>query len=497
MKAESFSRPQRQSSIGVLLIFFTSLYRIFRGFWVLAVYLFLKLPAAEILLYIVMGIVTIVLLAFGYSYIYYRNFLFHIDHAAEEFILQKGIISTDQTAIPFEKIQQVYLKRTLLQRLINVYSLVIETAGSSEREVKISALSREKADQLSYVLTKAKKVEEKESDEEKEEKKLWTHQLDLPALLKIGISSNYLRGFALILAFFSTIYNEFRTFFENYSEQVSEFIEEVPGPAESVSVFLLLLILLLILSILITIIEVFIKYFDLKLEQTKENLNLEMGLKTNTRISLQPRRVQFLQIFTNPVQKHLDLYEARISLASSENELQKNKIKIPGLGREKLELVKSFLYSEGGNYPMEVFRPNRLLLFRSFTILGIPLVLSVIVLLFFPYTSFQNYSIFAVAYILVFGSYQYLMFKSMKLSVSGNFVQKKYGVWNKVEEQVEIYKLQAVTVQQPVWYKRKELLNLTFHTAGGDLSFRAVHLDILPFINYLLFKIESSRKPWM
>ena len=452
------------------------------------------------LYYILWGTVVISGLVLLYSFLYYRNFLFHIDYKNEEFVLQKGVISTENIALPFDKIQQVYFKRSLLERVINIYSVVIDTAGSKSEEVKISAISKRDADELATILTnvKNKTVDSPvEIEEGVEPKEIWTHKLDIPTLLKIGISTNYARGLGLVLAFFMTLYNELNTFFEDYSEELDEYYEQVPGIADSFGFFAILLILLLFVSILITMIEVFVKYFGLRLTQTRDNLELEMGLKTITKVSLQPRRVQLMQIVTNPVQKRMNLYEARIALASSENALQKKKIKIPGLGTDELLKVKSFLYGEVSSSFSQLFRPHRIMLLRRFFIVLVPLVLSYLLFFWKEYMSFNLWVILAIGY-LVFGIlYQIFRYKSLKLIFTEEFLQKKQGVWNKREESVEIYKMQGVTIKQPYWYKKRNLVNLQLHTAGGDVSFKAVKKDVYPYLNYILYKVESSSKRWM
>ena len=290
-------------------------------------------------------------LALIYSYLYYRKFIFYIDYKQEEFVLEKGIFSTENTAIPFDKIQQVYFKRSILQRIIKVYSLVIETAGSNLKEVEIKAVSEEDANKLSKILLKAKaeKTEEtslEEESEKTEENKevFWTHKVGFFTLLKIGISTNYLRGLSLVFAFVMTIYNRVNTYFKDQVEDVEVYFDQFSGVLQSIGFLTILFVLLLLLSISITIIEVFIKYYGLTIQQNKDKMEVEMGLKTNTKVSLQPRRLQLMRIKTNPVQECLNLYEAQISLSSSENELQKNKIKIPGLGKEIVEKIKYFLY---------------------------------------------------------------------------------------------------------------------------------------------------------
>lgn len=471
----------------------------------LGVYFLLSNPSSVTILLVVLGLAVLGILVLGYSWVYYRKFLFHIDYKSEEFVLQKGVFSTEDIAIPFDKIQQVYLKRSLLQRLINVYSLVIETAGSKGDEVNIKAVSHEDANRLSSILIKAKKEKTSQAvegeitteAENEEPAKIWTHKLDVATLLKIGISSNYIRGLALVIAFFTTIYNELNSFFKDYAEEMSEYYEQVPDPTESIGFFIVLIIFLILISIIITVLEVFFKYYGLKLTQTRESLELEMGLKTNTKVSLQPRRVQLMQVITNPVQRSFNLYEARIALASSENALLKKKIHIPGLARDTVAKVESFLYGDATTNFQETFRPHKLMLIRRIVVVLIPVAISLLVLFYIPYVSFNLWAIFAFIFIVLGITYQYVRFKSLILVFTDDFLQKKQGVWSRREERFEVFKMQSVTVKQPFWYKRRNLVNVVFHTAGGDVSFKAVNKGILVYINYILYKVESTHRKWM
>lgn len=505
METKAFSIPQRQSILGIALIFITTILKLLRGFWVLGVYFLLSNPTSTTILLVVLGLGILGMLVLGYSWLYYRKFLFHIDYRSEEFILQKGVFSTEDIAIPFDKIQQVYLKRSLLQRLINVYSLVIETAGSKGDEVNIKAVSHQDANRLSSILIKVKKDKISKVEggevipqvETEENEKIWTHKLDIITLLKIGISSNYIRGLALVIAFFTTIYNELNSFLKGYAEEMSAYYEQVPDPTESVGFFIILIIFLILVSIVITVLEVFFKYYGLKLTQTHESLELEMGLKTNTKVSLQPRRVQLMQIITNPVQKAFNLYEARIALASSENALQKKKIHIPGLAKETVGKVESFLYNDAVSSFQVVFCPHRLMLIRRIMVVLIPVLVSYVLLVYVPYASQILWLILAIIFTILGVIYQVIRFKSLILVFTDDFLQKKQGVWSSREERLELFKLQSVTVKQPFWYKRRNLVNVVFHTAGGDVSFKAVSKDILAYVNYLLYKVESTHRKWM
>ncbi len=507
MNPEAYSTAQRQSIAGILLIYLSSLYKLFRMFWALGAYLLISSPSRTTLIYSGMGLLVLGILTLIYSYLYYRKFIFYIDYDRKEFVLEKGIFSTENTAIPFDKIQQVYFKRSILQRLIKVYSLVVDTAGSNQKEVEIKAISGEDANRLSEILLKAKAEKTQLLQPEGESTKpegsgegLWTHKVGILTLLKIGISTNYLRGLSLIFAFAMTIYNRINTYFKDRMEDVEVYVSQFSGVLQSIGFLAMLFVLLLLLSISITIIEVFIKYYGLKIQQNKDKMEVEMGLKTNTKVSLQPRRLQLMRIKTNPVQKRLNLYEAQISLSSSENELQKNKIKIPGLGKDIVKKIKYFLYPASSKSSFSItFRPNKLLLFRKISLVMLPVLVFLALWYFTDFIKLQFWAVLVLAglYIITALSLQILAFKARKLIVTEEFLQKKTGFWNKTEETLELFKIQSVSVKQPIWYRRRNLVNVVFHTAGGDLRFYAVTKEILPYVNYVLYKAEVTSKNWM
>ena len=502
MSSRPFENSQHQSEIGVALIFFSTLYKLIRGFWAVIAYLIFSSPGIKTWVYIGVGFVAVAVLILGYSIAYYRKFTFHIDYEKEAFVLQKGVFITESTEIPFEKIQQVNTEQSLLQRLGNVHKLVIETAGGKEKEASIHAVSKVKADQVSTILMEAKETAKTVSPAQENvsgarDEVLWSYKIDLITLLKIGISSNYFRGLVIMLAFFSTIYQELSNWFRD-SLVLDEYANQFSGLSKSISGILLLTAVFLVASILITMIEVFIKYFNLKLKQTKGRLQVEMGLKTNKKISLQPRRVQLLQVKTNPVQQKMNLHELKISLANSEDTLQKSKIRIPGLGRTTLGKVQGFLYQEKPEHFKMRVRPGTILLYRRLFFSLLPVVVAWSVWWAFPFMKEFLLLLITGTCTLLVAFYQIKYYQSLSLLISDDFLQKKSGVWNKREEILEIYKIQSITVAQPYFYKNRNLVDLIFHTAGGDLFFRTVNeKKVRPYLNYAFYKIESARQAWM
>lgn len=502
MYKDEFYTPQRQSATGVLLIFATSLYHIIRSFWAVGIYLLVMNPDSRTLFLSGIGLAALLIIILLYSLLYYLRFLFYVDKDSESFILEKGVFSTDVVNIPFNKIQQVNFKRNILQRVIGVYSVVIDTAGSTDKEVEIKALSKEKADVLATLLMelssdKAEAVPAVESQEEdtaqaEQGSIYWQHTVDFLTLLKLGLTSNYLRGISILIAFYLTVRSQF-----SFSEELPA---EIPYSAiAEVSSTAVLILILLLVGMIFTVAETLIKYHNLRLTRTASGLQVEMGLRENTRVNLKERRVQVLEETTNPVQQRLDLYKLKVSLASSGNDLGKDQIKIPGLTPEVMAKVKDYFY---GKEVVEKYLvlPHKILLFRKFMKGSLPVLAGFLALYLFAATEFPMERIGALVLVIVLliSVYQYFYFKTIRLFVSEDFLVKCSGIWVKKKQYLEIYKLQSVSVSQPVWYKKRKLVSITFHSAGGDIEYPLVNEDeVLPLMNYILYKIEVTSKSWM
>lgn len=507
MTNEEFSVPQRQSKEGMILIFFNVIYQIIRRGWPLLFIVFSKKFSLTILIYIAIGFTVLLILSALYSVLFYRAFHFHFDFEKQRFILEKGVFSSQFIEVPLDKIQQVDIKRSILQRIFGVYSLSIDTAGSKKDEVLIHALTQEKAQAFSKLLTTQMEkqtegenvLEERETLIETEKTPArWTHQLSIINLFKIGLTQSYLRGFLLILVFLSTVYSQIEDYFESYLDQVMDVSQEYyDSVSQSVISMALLAFTVLILSVIVTIGRVVIKHFNLKIEQTSSHIAVEMGLKTNTKVSFQARRLQHLKIVTNPIQKKINLYEAQMSLASSKDDLGKSKIIVPGLTSDLIQRINDFLYKKDPS-PIREYLPHKAWLNRRFLVLiGVFAGIWIIEVAVNQMANWQNVLIATLIAIFFIVPYQFFVFKSIRLDFSDEFLKIKSGFWTQKTEVLELYKLQGITAKQPMWYRKRNIHNLTFHTAAGDLTVRAIPATVLQEVNYLLYKAESAEKAWM
>lgn len=501
-----FRQPQRQAIWGIILIFAEFVFKFGKAFWPFLIFIFIS-SSMQTRLYGMLGLPILAGLGVVYSYFYYRNFLFYIDYENEKFALDKGVFSSKSIRIPFDKIQQVDLKRSILQRFIGVYGLTIDTAGSKKDEILIHAMTKADALRISEILTRLKNdtvsncsdenevLSEERVSQEIPEK---TYRIDLWTLIKVGLTRSYLRGFALIFVFITSLYNQIQGSFDEYLPSESEYDHLYKDLSTSVLMVAGLIVFTFILSILVTIGEVIIRHWDLNIRQTAHQIQIEMGLKTNTKVSFQARRLQLLKILTNPIQKKLNLYEAHFFLASSQNDLEKSKIIAPGLGTEIIDQLKAFLYPSTLNDSSRKARPHSAWINRRLIVIG--LLLAGLWSFNYLTNGLENPVLLGSVTLLALGilvPYQYFLYRSIQLDVSDDFLFIKQGLWTQKLEILELYKMEGVSIKQPFWYKRRKLYNLTFHTAGGDLQMRAMPEKFLSEINYLLFKAESSPQAWM
>src|SRR4051794_22578733 len=135
----NFSEPQRQSFIGVIIMFADTVQGALRALWPFLIVWVLKIDEfSRIALWI--GIAALLLGICLVAYLKYRNFTFFLDEGNEEFIINKGIWNKSRIAIPLDKIQQVNINQSLIQKIIGVHALEVDTAGSSGKEVSIRAI---------------------------------------------------------------------------------------------------------------------------------------------------------------------------------------------------------------------------------------------------------------------------------------------------------------------------------------------------------------------
>jgi putative membrane protein len=491
--------PQRQSMQGILIIFGNSLQQIIRSAWPFLVITIYKFNSDKLYFYVAILSVLLVLGAV-IAYLNYLKFNFYFDNVRKEFVVNKGILKKTKIAIPVEKIQQVNINQSLVQKIVNVYSLEIDTAGSATKEVKISAISHEIALQIKETLLDS----ERESISTSEVETIETNtkkpfvKLSLGLLLKIGLTTNYGRSIALLFGFVATTYNGLRDIIESVQIDTEEISLQME---QSFALFSGGIIIGIILFLILTLnmVRAIYKFYDFQIIKNKYSLLVISGLFTKKQTLLRPNKVQTIQYSQNFFQKKWKFFDMKMKQASSEetpNKKEESSFEVPGCSEnQRDEILKMILKRIPSPYLS--LKSNFRYLIKSF-----------IFLILIPTGVYFSFAIsieevmaklyFYFIYLGLISIYTFFRFKNNTLFIDKDFVIKKSGAWDLEHEIIEVYKIQCIVLKQYFWHKKLNLGHINIFTAGGVLNFTFAPFDVLKKLtNEWVYKVENSKKSWM
>ena len=498
----NFSQPQRQSLIGVVVMFADTFQGALRALWpILIVWVFKINQLSQIGLW---SGVTAVLLGIGLiAYLKYLNFTFFLDDDNDEFVVRKGIFNKSRIAIPLDKIQQVNINQSIIQKIIGVHALEVDTAGTSGKEVSIRAINHDIALSLKERLLEAGYKKSLSGEATSECITNTEHpfiQISLLSLFKTGITSNYARSFALLLAFIITTFQYIEDFIEaaGYDEDpLDEYIN-----AEVLLRFVTFIIVgIMIVTLIINLVRTVVRYYNFRITKQHDSLLLSFGLLNTKNTIIRPNKVQIVTVGRNYFQKKFNINDLKIRQASgveaNGRDQKKTAIEIPGCSTAEKDVLLKFLLD---NIPEKgrVLKPSlRKILMESIVILIIPVSL----FLSLSYTVFPNiqeYIIFLPLYILFSGTMIYFNFRHCRLFINDDFIIKQSGAWDIDREYIAPYKIQTISLKQYFWHKGSDIGIITLHTAGGTVSFGlANYTRLKQLTNYWLYQIETGTKNWM
>lgn len=498
----SFNQPQRQSKVGILVMFFYTLQKLARAFLPIILIFFFKSEKLS-LLFVIPGVLASLLILGVFAYFSYLNFTFFIDEDNEEFIINEGVFNKTKTAIKLDKIQQVNINQSFIQKIIGVYALEVDTAGSAAKEGSIKAISHQLAIALKARLLDNEKqvIPQVESATDTafvvpEEPKPFI-KIGFFTLLKIGVTSNYIRSVGLLFLFYSTIQENLRNFSDTDYLDGSQ-LDDFFAAQSILRAVLIVGIVLITIVLIVNIVRTVVKFFDFTISKQKGSLLLSYGLFNSKSTIIKPEKVQITTITRNFFQRKMDILEIKIQQATSNESVSKKDVtEIPGCNeREMNEILKLIFDSVPTKGVM--MKPNwRKLVFLLFLSIAIPLMLYFGFGIYLEPLAF-DYSFLAVGYTIFVAAIVFFGYRNNRLFVSDDYIIIQSGAWDVDNRIIEIGKIQALTTSQLFWHKAPDIGSLTIHTAGGDVQFSLGNFTMVKqYVNLWLYTVENKNINWM
>ncbi|MBC7418967.1 MAG: PH domain-containing protein [Pedobacter sp.] len=496
----AFDKPQRQSAVGILVMAAHTAFRILKSLFFVIIILVVKSPGVYVT-YTFFGLGAILVASFVFAYFSYLRFTFYLDEAEREFVVEKGIFNRDHLVIPLEKIQQVNITQSILQKLIGVYGLKIDTAGVKGEEVHIRAITEFAAIRLKeHLLVSKNEIEQQltnEIDTSNECKPIV--EISNNTLLKVGLTSHYSQSLLLLLSFFYFVWYEGNHVVEAFKLDTNQLEATAKGFLGVLSAFILVAVFLLTLLI-INLIRTFYKYFELQISVQNGNLLISSGFIAKKNTILNPKKVQLASYSQNYFQQKLGLVNLTIKQphfggAKQKEGLQGSAIHLPGCSpTEKDELMQLILSKlpQGGN----TFLPNwRFVNLPNFFKIFLP------ALVFF-FVAINNQEVrpylnFVWIYLVIGLCMVYFSYRNHKLTVSEAFIVKQKGIWDISQNILKPSNIQSITAFQYPWHKGIDVGHLNLHTAAGTIHFKyGNYTEIKLLVNYWLYLVEKGEENW-
>lgn len=489
------SQPQRQSVVGVGIIFIQKLRRAINILISILVIQFgMKADFTSYWLNGAIGLVFVGLLVA--AVLTYRNFFFYA--TADAFIIEKGVLGKERITVPFERIQTVNINQNLIQRVLGVVGLNIDTAGSSAKELEIAALPKATAKQIQSFLMESKvaaveeEVEGEETVSKSKEEQNALVELSLKDLIKIGLTENHLRTAGILFALISGYFWQFQQYFEDYSSQL---IEDNSNWLNSLIAMQSFIALAFILGIgIFSIIQAILKFYGLRFYCDVEGVKLESGLLKRVSYQIPENKIQLIKWSTNPLRRLVGFKTVVVKQASSVELNDKLSIMIPACNETHIARILANFFPEQTtsafkSYAAQVwFRYQLILLFAL-----LPAAL-------WASLGFYESAFFLIALIwfICATPLSWMYAKRMRLKSNQEMLELQRAWVFPQRIFLHYYKLQCVQFKQNIFQKRRGLAHLVLHTAAGSYQIWQMNEnEALEIYNYALFKIETAEKSWM
>ncbi len=492
-----FSIPQRQSLIGVVVLFANTLQKSVRALWPFILIVFFKKDSYSAI-QVYLGIAGIIIFIAIIAFLRYWFFKFYIDYKLEEFVIENGILNKTKTTIPFHKIQKVNIDQSLIQRVFNVYKVELDTAGSDKKEASISAISQEMAVELKqHLLENTNKNTNSTSEVFHEEEPKSFITIGIPSLLKIGITANYIKSFAYIFLVFTTVSDNLRQIGRDdlIDDNINQ-LEQIPIASLILGFLVFIFTAIIVVNLFITV----IKYFNFTIKKDKKSFVLTYGLLNIKNTIINPEKVQIIKLTQNFFQKKLDVNTIEIFQASSDMKRAstKDKTKVPGCNKLEKEQILKLLIGKLPQHQKTLVPNIRKLLLSLFFLILFPVSIGLIINYNINKFTLIEMVIVISIYVLFFGTILYFSYRNYRLFISDEFIVKQSGAWDIDHEIMMPYKIQAIETQQFIWQKITNIGSIVLYTAGGKVSFSTGnYTEIKEQVNKWLYQVEISKENWM
>jgi len=422
------------------------------------------------LLALVLGLLAVAAVV-GYSVAYYRRFEYEL--TADTFDIRSGVFARRDREIPLRRIQNVDISQNVVQRLLGIAELRLETAGASGSEAHLKFVSEARADRLQQEISRLRRAGEPEaSDGEAFETvfEISDRELGLLALVSadLRLFSILALGVSIVAPSLAPMISEWFTFG----------LESVLGALFGTVATLAIIV---VVGLLYGVVNATL-YYGFTLRRGPEELRYERGLLQRYSGTVPLGKVQSLTVEENVLARALGYASLDIETAGGsgrEQDQNSSQSAVPLASRERVfELANSIEAVGDVQFERPPKRARQRYAARyTGVVLAITAVLSLVQLGF----GSSLYWWAPLGLLVLVPPAAHLKWLHRGYFVGEDHIVTRNGFWTRQTKIVPYYRVQTVLSSETVFQRRRRLGTVTVDTAGTRSLFgtdaRAVDID--------------------
>lgn len=400
-------------------------------------------------------------LSFVWSFLVWRNYSYWLDK--DTLRIKQGVIRKKNRRIPKKRVQNVDVTRNIIQRVLGISQVKLETAGGGKTEAALSYLEFDKAKELREDLKEPKDGEERANGEKEKDEPIY--EISDKELALLSLTSVDLRKvFGLFFLFgFAP------SFFGGYMEDAG--LTMTIGTS-------ILLVTLALFTFVSSGVSTFLQYWGFKLYKERDNLQYERGLLNRSEGSIPLNKIQRVTLEENFLKRLIGYSSLKIDTAgySPGESMEKGSEAAVPIAKKQRSLELANMIAGIQKPKLQSIGENAKLRYTARYLILSALILAVLI-----YLETSIYLAIETGILLVLLSFvaakQKWINKGFK--AGENHCVTLNGFWNKSTNFIPYFRVQNIIETQSVLQKRLDLATVDIDTAGtGNLLNKTVAVDL-------------------
>lgn len=446
--------------------------------------------------------VVVLGLLLGTAILRYWYFRFTVDD--DGLRIRHGVLKKTHLEIQFERVQGMDVERSVVDRLLGLATVTFDTAGSAAREGQLPAIRQTFADALRQRIEQRGRLVERPPGADDKAPPLV--KLGVGDMIRIGVTD---RSVLVGLAFLPVLFQAYGDAAEEFATRAATAAGEellALGLWFGVLVVLVLIVAGIALLALLTVVSAFLRFHDFELCHDGSAFRSRAGLLTRKEVVVERAKIQQVSVAQGVIMVLMGRCRVRILPATSgaasgnATPVGAQTLTVPLLEMPRLADLGARVFAEEGrrlalcpaNDAFTAISPVYIRA-RLLAVGVVPALIGAAVLV--PLVGATGLLALAWPVIVLLAAWQ--AWRRRGYLVDDDALASRRGLFGYSVDAFLFRKAQGATVSRSPLQRRKGLASLTVHLASGDVT--VPYMDFATACrlrDYLLFKVESSRRPW-